>query len=123
MSDNKLRKSSERVRQMAIVVTLFGLACVACEGIATRIRRGAQSDFYGVPIVNARQNIVGRLFRPQAVIVMNRRILLYDVDGKVYALDGVKLDGVTPADLKADELYRVYQKYDQLLLRREVFWW
>lgn len=76
-----------------------------------------QAKFYGAPIVSEVQSLEGKVFKPQAFVVTEQRILVYDKDGKVYALDGIKLDGVTPEQLtvSSNVTYTVYQKGGQLL--------
>ena len=77
----------------------------------------AKAEFYGTPIVHRIQNLEGKVFTPLAFVVTEYRILLYDKDGKVYALDGIKLDGTVPEELTvaSNISYTVYQKDGQLM--------
>lgn len=80
-------------------------------------RQDAQSKFYGAPIVNEVRNLEGQVFKPQAFVITEQRILVYNEDGKVYALDGIRLDGIKPEQLvvSSNITYTVYQKGGQLL--------
>ena len=78
----------------------------------------AKAEFIGTPIVNEVQSLEGKVFTPQAFVVTEKRILVYDKDGKVYALDGIRLDdGLKPEQLAvaSNITYTVYQKGGQLL--------
>jgi len=76
-----------------------------------------QAKFYGAPIVSEVQNLEGKVFKPQAFVVTEQRVLVYDKDGKVYALDGIHLDGLTSEQLvvASNVTYTVYQKGGYLL--------
>jgi len=76
-----------------------------------------KAEFYGTPIVNEVQSLEGKVFAPQAFVITEQRILVYDKDGKVYALDGIKLDSIKPEQLTvaSNITYTVYQKGGQML--------
>lgn len=79
-------------------------------------RQKAKAEFYGVPIVSVVQSLEGKVFTPQAFVVTEQHILVYDKDGKVYALDWIKLDGIKPEQLTvaSNITYTVYQKGGQM---------
>ncbi len=59
----------------------------------------------------------GHTFTPLAFTITEHRILVYDKDEKVYALDGIKLDnGLTPETLTVGTniSYTVFTKAGQL---------
>lgn len=99
-----------------LVVTMMVIA-VSKWHWAMPAKREAKAEFYGAPIVCEVQSIEGKVFTPQAFVVTENRILVYDKDNKVYALDGIKLDGLKPEQLAVGSniTYTVYQKGGQLL--------
>jgi hypothetical protein len=76
----------------------------------------AKAKFYGTPITSEVQSLEGKVFNPQAFVVTEHRVLVYDKDDKVYALDGIKLDDITPEQLivASNVTYAVYQKGGQM---------
>jgi len=83
----------------------------------TPAEQKTKAEFYGAPIVSEVQSLEGKVFTPQAFVVTEQHILVYDKDGKVYALDGIKLDGIKPEQLMVSSniTYTVYQKGGQML--------
>jgi hypothetical protein len=59
-----------------------------------------------------------------AALVAIEHILVYDEDGKVYALDGIALDDIKPEQLgvATNATYQVYQTNGQPHLRSVSFW-
>lgn len=78
----------------------------------------ARREYHGSPIINELHSFEGRHFTPQAFVITENRILIYDRDNRVYALDGIKLEnGLVPEKLtvSTNTTYIVYRKGDQLL--------
>jgi len=76
----------------------------------------AKQEFYGTPIAEVKQ-LEGKVFTPQAFVITDQRILVYDKDGKVYSLDGIQIaDGMKPEQLTVSEdtRYTVYRKGEKL---------
>jgi hypothetical protein len=72
----------------------------------------------GLPITS---QIEGHIFSPLAFVITEHRILVYDKDEKVYALDGIKLDkDLTPETLTVGSniSYTVFTKAGQLYFGR-----
>ena len=68
----------------------------------------------GIPI---KQNLEGMKFTPQAFVVTAKHVLIYNSDGKIYSLDGVKFaDSLSPEKLPvgSNVVYTVYSKAEQL---------
>lgn len=79
------------------------------------------NESYGIPITMTLHDFNGKNFTPQAFIVTAQHTLVYDYDGKVYALDGIKLeDGLKPETLTVgtNVSYTVYTKAGQLFFGR-----
>ena len=84
-------------------------------------RESAKINSYGIPIVQQSKNLDGHTFNPSAFTITEHRILVYDKDEKVYALDGIKLeDGLKPETLTVGTniSYTVYTKAGQLYFGR-----
>ena len=109
-----------------MVVVILGLVVIigSCQFYVAMQTR---ETYYGVPISGS-DNLQGKVFHPRAVVVSTQfsveRILIYDEDRKVYALDGIVLDNIKPEQLLAatNATYQVYQTNGQTHLRRETFW-
>ena len=81
----------------------------------------ARAREYGVPIINGYERLTDKTFTPLAFTITEHRILVYDKDEKVYALDGIKLDNdLTPETLTVGTniSYTVFTKAGQLYFGR-----
>ena len=81
-------------------------------------RQEGLKETSGMPIVS---KIEGHVFTPLAFVITEHRILVYDKDEKVYALDSIKLDkSLTPETLTVGTniSYTVFNKAGQLYLSR-----
>lgn len=80
-------------------------------------RQQGKVESRGAPISDRFQSLVGMVFHPQAIIVTEHHILIYDKNEMVYVLDGIHLDGVSPEQLPVatNSTYTVYMKGDRKL--------
>ena len=81
-------------------------------------RQQGREEATGLPI---NSKVDGHVFTPLAFVITEHRILVYDKDEKVYALDGIKLeDGLKPETLTVgtNVSYVVYTKAGQLYFGR-----
>lgn len=100
----------------ALFALTFAVTAVSKWHWVMPAKQKAKAEFYGAPIVSEFQSFEGKVFTPQAFVVTEQHILVYDKDGKVYTLDGIKLDGIKPEQLTvaSNITYTVYQKGGQM---------
>jgi hypothetical protein len=104
---------------------ILALAIVVALGLSAIIITRKRS--YGLPIVNSGGSLIGKVFHPRACVLVGGlipRILIYDEDCKIYALDGIILDSVSPEQLATNygAAWMVFQTNNQPHLRKEDSW-
>jgi len=103
-----------------LVVTGLGVYSHLCQAwpAQEKGRQQGREEVTGLPISS---KVDGHVFTPLAFIITEHRILVYDKDEKVYALDGIRLeDGLKPETLTVGTniSYTVYTKNNQLYFGR-----
>ena len=104
---------------VAIIVTvnLYGALHYGRPQRVKGIQIGRE-ETQGIPIAS---NLESKTFTPLAFVITEHRILVYDKNEKVYALDGIKLDrDLTPETLTVgtNVSYTVFTKAGQLYFGR-----
>lgn len=109
-------------RRGAIVIASFlSFVLLSSFLIEYPAEKRTRQEYYGTPIVSRLQNFEGKYFNPLAFFVMKDRILMYNEDNRVYALDGLELEnGLTSTNLVAGimDIYVVYRKDGKLIFGR-----
>jgi len=112
--------SMSSILRSFIIILALAIYCGLCykePALQDGIRKGiAQAE--GNPIASGLEH---HNFTPLAFVITEHRILVYDKDEKVYALDGIKLDkDLTPETLTVgtNVSYTVFTKAGQLYFGR-----
>jgi hypothetical protein len=84
--------------------------------VADPVSEKAAKENIGRPIIQQSYSLEGKVFTPQAIVVLSNRVLIYNNDSRVYALDGIRLEkGFDPAFAPiGTNRYVVYRKLDNL---------
>jgi hypothetical protein len=117
LADNFVKTTSDKVGAL-FAICFAGLVGLAC--YSRFLQDFDREQFTGLPVTN-HVDMVGKVFNPQTFIVNEHRTMVYDKDGKVYALDGIKLEsGLTTETLTVGTniSYVVYPKGGQLFFGR-----
>jgi hypothetical protein len=116
------KNDSRNLNFLAIII--FWFVVIAYGGIywgwpeKTKGYNAGVKQASGLPI---NIGLDGHIFTPLAFVITEHRILVYDKDEKVYALDGIKLDnGLAPETLTVGTniSYVVFTKAGQLYFGR-----
>jgi hypothetical protein len=110
-SCKKISQKDMAIISFVIAEFIVGLLCIAMP-FNQYIKK--LDECLGLPINGTA--FLGHRFVPQAFVVTEKQTLLYDKDGKVYSLNGIRMD----KDLNAETLtvgtnmYTIYLKGDEL---------
>lgn len=100
-----------------IILTALAECLLITPAVETR-----RKVYSGVPITTEFQSLEDHKFSPLAFIVtLDKPVLIYNSDGKVYSLDGIRMEkGLVPGNLEVGIgiTYTVYRKSGKLVFGR-----